>query len=55
MAVEQETTGILFFLALERELGPISGSDEDLTALVDLACSIWAFWHDPKCVSVYFG
>lgn len=47
MAVEQETSGILFLFlwvcTVERELGPISRSDEDLTTLVVLACSILPF------------
>lgn len=32
-----------WFIRLSRSLAPISRSDEDLTARVDLACSIWAF------------
>lgn len=48
MAVEWETSEVrllLFLLVytIEWALSQISRSDEDLTARVDLACSVWAF------------
>lgn len=54
MAVERETSGILsLFLwvyTMEQELSPISRSDEDLTALVDSALGILAWYEVCVCI-----